>query len=100
MTTKKNASNERVLHRRAIERIISQYPDITDEQLHLLFDYFRREATAGEVAKIATNPRIRPQYRQLCRDHRIDRLKYVDRLFGVIAAVVAAVSLASLAAGT
>ncbi|MFA7603542.1 MAG: hypothetical protein WCY29_11090 [Novosphingobium sp.] len=100
MTRKQTDSSERILRRRAIERVIAQYPDINEEQLHRLFDYFRLEASAAEVARIATNPRIRPQYRQLCRDHRIDRLRFVDRLFGVIAAVLAAVSVVSLVAGS
>lgn len=91
---------ERRLRRRAIERIVAQYPDIREEQLHRLFDYFRREASGGDVARIATNPRIRPQYRKLCRDHSIDRLRVVDRLFGLVAAVLAAVGLASIAAGS
>lgn len=100
MTRKQTDSSERTLRRRAVERVIAQYPDISEEQLHRLFDYFRLEASAAEVARIATNPRIRPQYRRLCRDHRIDRLRFVDRLFGVIAAVLAAVSLVSLVAGS
>lgn len=100
MTTSKTDTSERKLRRRAIERIIALYPDIGEEQLHRLFDYFRLEASSADVARIATNPRIRPQYRQLCRDHRIDRLRSVDRLFGVIAAVLAAVSLVSLTAGS
>lgn len=100
MTNIKNSRSERSLRRRAIERIIAQYPHIGQEQLHRLFDYFRLEASTADVARIATNPRIRPQYRELCRDHRIDRLRSVDRLFGVIAAVLAAVSIVSLAAGS
>ena len=100
MTQAKFPSSERSLRRRAIERIIAQYPAISEQQLHRLFDYFRREASAGEVARIATNPRIRPQYRQLCADHRIDRLTRMDRLFGVIAAALAAAGVASIAAGS
>lgn len=93
-------TSERTQRRRAIERTIALYPQISEEQLHRLFDYFRREAKAGDVARIATNPRIRSQYRQLCRDHSIDRLRSFDRLFGVIAAALAAVGLASIAAGS
>ena len=100
MTNCHTDTAQRKLRRRDIERIIALYPDIGEDQLHHLFDYFRREARSSDVARIATNPRIRPQYRQLCRDHRIDRLRSVDRLFGVVAAVLAAVSLVSLTAGS
>jgi murein endopeptidase len=98
--TQQITRTERGLRRRAIERIIAQYPRIGEEQLHRLFDYFRREARTGEVARIASNPAIRTQYRQLCRDHKIDRLRSLDRLFGVVAAVLAATGLAALAAGS
>lgn len=100
MTSKSDNSSERQVRRRAIERIILQYPDISEAQLHRLFDYFRREATRGDVARIAANPRIRPQYRELCRDHSIDRLKGFDRLFGIVAAVLAALGFASIVAGS
>jgi hypothetical protein len=100
MTNDKIDSSERSLRRRAIERIIAQYPSISAEQLHRLFDYFRREATAGDLTRIATNPDIRAQYRQLCRDHRIDRLRPVQRFVAIAATVIAALGLASLVAGS
>lgn len=100
MNDRQTTHAERKLRRRAIERIIVQYPDIAEEQLYRLFDYFRLEASSRDVALIASNPNIRPQYRQLCADHRIDRLRSFDRLFGVFAAVLAAASLVSLAASS
>lgn len=100
MTTSKNNASERSLARRAIERIVAQYPDISQEQLYRLFDYFRREASNREIARIASNPRIRRQYRALCRDHHIDRLKFFDWIFAIVAALLAAVTLASLAANS
>ena len=52
MTDRQDKSSERSLRRRAIERIIAQYPDIDQEQLYRLFDYFRLEATSRDVARI------------------------------------------------
>jgi hypothetical protein len=99
MTNHKIDASERLLRRRAIERVIEQYPMISEEQLHRLFDYFRREATPADLTRIATNPKIRPQYRLLCRDHRIDRLRFVQRIVAILAAVIAGLGLASLVAG-
>jgi murein endopeptidase len=100
MNNDRTEPSSRSLRRRAIERVIAQYPAISDEQLHRLFDYFRREATPADLTRIATNPAIRPQYRQLCRDHRIDRLRFVQRLVAIVAAVIAALGLASFVAGS
>lgn len=100
MTTRNNNASERSLSRRAIERIVAQYPSISQDQLFRLFDYFRREASSGDIARIASNPHIRKQYRALCRDHHINRLKFVDWIFAAIAAALAAVALASFTAGS
>jgi hypothetical protein len=81
MTTNTVSKADRAKRRAVIEGVIAAYPDITDDETIDVIHYFRSEATAGEKARIAANPRIRRQYRQVCRDHMLDRLWLVDTLF-------------------
>ncbi|HEX7752091.1 MAG TPA: hypothetical protein VF440_06780 [Novosphingobium sp.] len=88
MTRIRKCQNDRALRRVAIEHIIARYPAIDTADHDRLFDYFRNEARAKDRAAIRANPAIRPQYRQLCRDHSIDRLPLVNAIAGVILAFV------------
>lgn len=76
--TSTHDTRDRARRRAAIESIIASYPHIDEPARDRLFDYFRREATARDRAAIAANRSIRPQYRQLLRDHRLDWLPWVD----------------------
>lgn len=60
--------------RREIELVIASYPSLNDEQLKEVLRYLKREASAMDQAMIASNPEITRQYRQLSRDHYLDRL--------------------------
>ncbi len=48
--------------------------------------YISKEASALDRASIASNPDVQEQYRQLCHDHHLDRLRPFE-----IALVVAAI---------
>lgn len=57
-----------------IERTIARYPHISEQELQDVLRYLRREASSFDQAMVASNASIEPQYRQLCRDHKLDRL--------------------------
>lgn len=90
MQTPNPTKATRAEKRRAAEAIIARYPTVRDAELERLFDFFRRDSSALDRRLIATNRRIRPQYRQLCRDHHIHRLPWVDTAVVVLGAVLGA----------
>lgn len=85
--------------RAEIERIIAGYPDVSDAELYDVFQYFRNDATRRDRRRIATNPLLKRQYRQLCHDHRLDRLGMVGKILGGTFAAVLAAGAAFLALG-
>lgn len=97
MATHYDRRRNRAATRFAIERIIFDYPNISEPELFRLIDYFRSEASAFDLAAIAANRKIRPQYQALCRDHRVDRLRAGQRtVTAVLAAMLALGALFSL----
>ncbi len=90
MATLPERRRNRAAARAATERIIAAYPNISDTELYGLIDYFRSEASPFDLAAIAANREIRPQYQALCRDHRVDRLRTGQRTVTAILAVVVA----------
>ena len=59
--------------RAMMEWLIGRYPDLEGEELGEVLLYLRKEASAQDVALIASNERIYSRYRQLARDYRFDR---------------------------
>ncbi len=79
--------------RAQIERTLAHYPDLSDAALGDLLAWFRHEATALDVAMVASNPDILAPYRQFRADH-IDRLTAKDILRGILfAAAMSAIAL-------
>lgn len=72
MKRRRNSINS-VQRRLHIEATLAHYPYVTAVQLSDIISRFRREASAMEVASLASNPAIQPQYRQF-RSQHIDRL--------------------------
>ena len=58
--------------RHQIEETLIRYPHLTSEQLTDLIKWFKSEATAMEVATLASDPDLYPQYRSF-------RTKHVDK---------------------
>jgi hypothetical protein len=85
--------NER---REVMEWLVGRYPDLADDELAELLQYMQREASATDVALIASNDRIRTRYRQLAKDHHLDRPGPVG--WSVTAAVSAAIFVAFILA--
>ncbi|GGD81636.1 hypothetical protein [Croceicoccus mobilis] len=55
--------------RAEIAAILARYPDLTDAELQRVLRWFRTEATAMDVAMLASEEDIAPQYRQFRSDH-------------------------------
>lgn len=84
------ASAER---RAQIERRLADYPNLAEDSLAEVIAWFRNEASALDVAMVASNPEIAEPYRRFRADH-IDRLTPKDLLRGILfAAVVGAIVL-------
>lgn len=77
-----------------IEAILLRYPDIDDAELADLKRWFGKEASAFEVASLASKDRVHRQYSEFRKAH-VDRLTPLEL---VAAAAVVLVVLAGLAA--
>ena len=78
------AGAERRAH---IEATLADYPHLSAERLAELLHWYRTEATALDVALVASNERISAPYARFRADH-IDPLKGRDVLRGILFAGV------------
>lgn len=75
---------------RRIERIIAAYPTVGPADLEFLLNWYRKEASAYDVAMLATNRDIHDGYTRFRSDH-IDRLTSGDAIKALVWIAVAAV---------
>ncbi|MEO5587829.1 MAG: hypothetical protein ABIQ81_09090 [Novosphingobium sp.] len=73
---------DRALRRARIERALADYPHIERERIDEVRHWFDKEASALDVAVLATNQDIAVAYRRFRADH-IDTLTPKDYLRGV-----------------
>lgn len=74
----KNPVNDGASERNTlIEALLSEYPDIDGAELDVLVRWFKKEASALDVAMLASEPRLAEPYRRFKADH-IDRLTLSD----------------------
>lgn len=78
-----------------IEAMLADYPHLSAERLDELLNWYRTEATALDVAMVASNEGIAAPYARFRADH-IDPLKGRDILRGILFASVAALLIALL----
>ena len=69
-----------------IEAILQRYPDIEDGELADLKCWFRKEASAFEIASLASKDSLNLQYGEFRKAH-VDRLTPLE-LFAAVAIVV------------
>lgn len=55
--------------RAEIETALARYPDLSPERLAVIITWFRKEASALDVALIASNEAIAESYRHFRNDH-------------------------------
>ena len=77
-----------------MEAALADYPELSPERLEEVITWFRKEASALDVAMIASNAAIAEPYRRFRADH-IDPLTGGDVLRGILfaAAIAAAIFL-------
>lgn len=83
-----------VARRAQIEAALARYPHLSEEHVTAIKTWFRNEASALDVAMIASNERITESYRRFRADH-IDRLTGRDIIRAILftAAVCAVIAL-------
>lgn len=73
-----------------VEALLSAYPDVTPEERRLMVNWFRSEASALDVALVASNPAAERGYRQFRSEH-VDRFTLKDMGYTfAFAAIIAA----------
>lgn len=75
------------------EALLSAYPDVTPQERDLLVGWFRNDASALDVALVASNPAAERGYRRFREEH-IDRFTAKD--MGRALAFAAVIALAVL----
>ncbi|RYE51633.1 MAG: hypothetical protein EOP21_00885 [Hyphomicrobiales bacterium] len=65
-----------------VEARLAEFPQLPADQIIDIVHWFKREATPGEVAAIASNPRIINKYRQFRRVY-LNRLSAGELILGV-----------------
>lgn len=87
---------ERAVRRAHIEGVLAYYPNVEPAQLEELLRWFRKEASALDVALLTNNPAVIEPYRRFRADHNLDGLSRRDLAFGLsmalsLAAIVAVI---------
>ena len=73
--------------RAQIEAALADYPHLSEERLAAVIRWYRRDASAFDVAMLASNEAIAEPYRRFRADH-IDRLTGRDVMKGLLAAAI------------
>lgn len=82
-----------------IEAILLRYPDIDDTELADLKRWFSKEASALEVASLASKDTLRRPYDEFRAAH-IDKLGVVEIVLTVLVAILLLGGIAVVAVGT
>ena len=78
------------------EAILARYPELGRDELAELLHWYRREASAMDVALLASNEGIRERYRAFRRDH-VERFSLKEKLVGALLVAGAAGVIGALA---
>lgn len=80
------AVNARRAH---VEALLAAYPDVTPEERQLMVNWFRSEASALDVALVASNPAAERGYRRFRSEH-VDKFTVKDMGYALAFAVIVA----------
>jgi len=72
-----------VAQRTQVEAAIADYPHLSEERLAALLRWFRKEASALDVAMLASNEALAEPYGRFRADH-IDRMTAQDVMKGLL----------------
>jgi hypothetical protein len=80
-----------------VEHLLARFPRLEDSEIQELRHWFRRRATAGDVARLACNEALYPRYRSFRRRY-VDPFRWWEKaIVGLLAAFPVAVVAAALA---
>ena len=83
-------------HERArVEEVLAKYPDIDSAEIERLLRWFNKDASAHDVAMVASNENIRKGYAQFRREH-VDRFTPRDIALAVIFAALCVLVVAGI----
>lgn len=88
MTQTLSGQQAQELDRAHVERTLARYPDIDAAELGALKKWFRKDATAHDVALVASNEGIHAQYKRFRAEH-VDRFSPRDIATGLMMLAVA-----------
>jgi dsRNA-specific ribonuclease len=86
MTTSESDAAVGVARMAHIEALLASYPDVNEGELATLKNWFKREASALEVATLASKDELKSGYTQFRVDH-IDKFTGKDIVFALVAAL-------------
>lgn len=78
------------------EGILARYPELDRDELAELLHWYRREASAMDVALLASNEAIRERYHAFRRAH-VDRFSLKEKLVGALLVAGGAGAIGALA---
>lgn len=96
MTTNEDDAASGVARMAHIEALLASYPDVTGDELEILKNWFNREASAFDVATLASKSEIRSGYTQFRADH-IDKFGTRDIVLGIIGVLAVCALIALIA---
>lgn len=86
MTVHDHEGLAREARRAHIEALLGDYPQISEQEVSLLKTWFQRQASALDVAQVASNPEIAEQYRAFRTEH-VDKIGARDMGKAAIAVI-------------
>jgi hypothetical protein len=82
----------RAARRMEMESVLAKYPNLSEESLASLIEWFRKEASALDVATMASNPDVADRYRSFRAEH-IDPVTGRDWMKALLFTLVAVLAL-------
>jgi hypothetical protein len=86
-----------VQRRLQIEAALAEYPEVSPDRLSDVIQWFKREATAMEVASVACNPDLQSKYRSF-RNRHLDKLSAGELFVTIGVGMVLIVAVAAVLA--
>jgi len=90
-----DAARASAARRAHIEALLADYPALSEQEIALMKTWFDRQASAFDVAQIASVPAVAAQYRAFKADH-IDPLGARDWVKAALFAAIVALCIAAI----
>lgn len=97
MRKKRPPQIKSVQRRLQIEATLAEYPSVSPDKIIDVIYWFKREATAMEVASVASNPDLQTNYRSF-RDRHLGKLSMGELIVAIGVGMVLIVTIAAVVA--